>query len=139
MTDLDGCLKWMGDLERTLARLDILPRRVAEIAAPAITSALQKEFARGEDPYGRRWRKLSTGKPSHLTETSRLRRGTKATAMPGKRAGLRIQLGAPYAIFHQTGTVNMPARRILPQRGMPASWSLALRAAHKRAFAEAVR
>ncbi len=137
--DLSGCLKWMGDLERTLGRLDGLTRRVSVIAAPAITKELQREFSRGADPYGRKWRKLATGKPSHLTESGRLRRGTRAGPLPGRRAGVRILIGAPYAIYHQTGTSNMPARRILPQRGMPASWNVAIKRAMRQAFAEAVK
>lgn len=139
MTDLAGCLKWMGDLERVLGRLDALPRKVAEKAAPAITKSLQQEFARGTDPYGRKWRKLATGKPSHLTESGRLRRGTRAAPLPGRRAGVRILLGAKYAVFHQTGTRKMPARRILPQRGMPAEWSAAINRAMRDAVREATR
>ncbi len=139
MTDLAGCLKWMGDLERTLARLDVLPRRVAEKVAPLLTKELQREFSAGVDPYGRKWRKLATGKPSHLTESGRLRRGTRAAPLPGKRAGVRILLGAKYAVYHQTGTARMPARRILPQRGMPQTWSAAINRAMREATREALK
>lgn len=139
MTDLAGCLKWMGDLERVLGRLDALPRKVAERAAPAITKELQREFARGTDPYGRKWKKLATGKPSYLTESGRLRRGTRAAPLPGKRAGVRILIGAPWGIYHQTGTRNMPARRILPQRGLPGTWSAAINRAMREAVREAAR
>jgi hypothetical protein len=137
--DLSQALQWMGRLEHTLARLDVLPRKVSEIAAPEITKALQREFAQGADPYGRKWRKLATGKPSHLTESGRLRRGTRAAPLPGRRAGVRILLGAKYAVFHQTGTAHMPARKILPERGMPASWNVAINRAMRKAFAEVVR
>lgn len=140
MTDLAGCLKWMGDLERVLGRLDALPRRVAEKAAPAITAELQREFARGTDPYGRKWRKLATGKPSHLTESGRLRRGTRAAPLPGKRAGVRILLGhGRIGLYHQTGTRKMPARKILPERGMPSTWSAAINRAMREAVREAAR
>ena len=139
-SDLDECLKWMGNLERTLARLDMLPRRVATLAAPAITRALKRQFAQGTDPYGRKWKRLATGKPSHLTESGRLRRGTRASPLPGRRAGVRILLGhIPIPIYHQTGTVNMPARKILPERGMPRAWSEALKAAARKAMQEATR
>ena len=138
-SDLSQCLKWMGDLERTLARLDVLPRRVAEKAAPGLTKLLQRQFVQGANPYGRKWRKLATGAPSHLTESGRLRRGTRAAPLPGRRAGVRILLGAPYAIYHQTGTRHMPARKILPERGMPAAWAAVLRKAMKQAAAEALR
>ena len=126
----------LARLEQVLARLDVLPRRVAEIAAHAITAELQKEYTRGVDPHGRKWRKLATGKASHLEESGRLRRGTRAAPLPGKRAGVRILFGsrAKIAALHQTGTARMPARRILPDKGMPASWKAALERAHRQAF-----
>jgi len=129
-------------LQRVLAQLDQLPRRTAELAAPAITRELQKEYAQGRDPHGRKWKRLArTGKASHLTETGRLRMGTRAAPMPGGRRGLRILFGARARIagFHQTGTRNMPARRILPDKGMPASWSMALARAYRQAFQQATR
>ena len=140
MADLDGCLKWMGKLSRTLAELDALPRKVAVSVAPTITRELQRQFKQGTDPYGRKWRRLANGKPSRLTETGKLKHGTRAGAMPGKRAGLRIIVGrmgdrGRNPIVHQTGTVNMPARKILPERGMPAAWRQAI----KREMAKAVR
>jgi hypothetical protein len=123
-----------GKLERTLAELDQLPRRLAIAVAPMITKELQKEFENGNDPYGRRWAKLSTGKPSFLTLSRKLRNKTKAAPMPGGRAGIRILLGARYAIFHQTGTRYMPARKILPERGMPSAWRTAIQREAKRLF-----
>ena len=123
-------------LMRVLAQLDQLPRRTATLAAPAITRELQKEFAQGRDAHGRKWKRLATGKPSHLTESGKLRRGTRAAAMPGNSRGIRILFGtrARIAGFHQLGTKNMPARRILPDKGMPASWKAALERAHRQAF-----
>ena len=126
-------------LQAVLAKLDQLPRRVAEIAAPAITAELQKEFSRGQDPHGRKWKRLATGKASHLEESGRLRRSTRAAPLPGRRAGVRILFGSrsKIAAFHQVGTARMPARRILPDKGMPASWAMALKRAHRLAFREA--
>lgn len=128
-------------LSRVLGQLDSLPRRVAEIAAPAITAQLQKEYARGADAHGRKWKRLATGKASHLTQSSRLQRGTRAAPMPGKSRGIRILFGsrARIAAFHQLGTKNMPARRILPDKGMPASWAMALQRAHRQAFQQIAR
>lgn len=123
-------------LSRVLAQLDQLPRRTAEIAAPAITRELQKEFARGADAHGRKWRRLATGKPSHLDKSGKLRRGTRAAPMPGNSRGVRILFGsrARIAAFHQLGTKKMPARRILPDMGMPTSWKVAIERAHRQAF-----
>jgi len=129
-------LAQMGRLERVLQRLDQLPRRTSAFAAPDITAALQKEFSQGRDPHGRPWKKLATGKPSHLTASKKLRRQTRAALLPGSRMGLRILFGsrARVAGFHQTGTGSMPARRILPDKGLPVSWRVALERAHRKAF-----
>lgn len=134
-------LAQMGRLAQTLARLDQVPRMVSVYAAPMIEREIQKEFAQGRDPHGRKWKRLATGKPSHLTETGKLRSNTRVRPMPGNRAGLRIMFGSRAGIagLHQTGTANMPARRILPDKGMPASWKTALERAHRRAMQEATR
>ncbi len=137
--NLSNCLAWMGKLERTIQELGRMPRKLSIAVAPQITTELRKQFDRGTDPYGRKWRKLSTGSPSYLTKTGRLKRGTKAMPMAGGRAGVRIVVGAPYGIFHQTGTANMPARRILPQQGMPASWRVAITREMRRLLKEAAR
>lgn len=139
MGNLADCLAKMGKLERTLAELDALPRRLSVAVSPTVTKELQKEFARGADPYGRKWRKLATGKPSHLTESGRLRKGTRAAPLPGRRAGVRILLGAKYAVFHQTGTRIMPARKILPERGLPAAWRTAINREAARLARKAAR
>jgi hypothetical protein len=98
----------------------------AGVANPRITRALQSQFRQGVDPYGSPWAPLSPNtrgrKPPPLTDTGKLKQGTKARPGVGGRAGLHLVLGAEYGIFHQTGTRNMPARRILPTRGMPAEW-----------------
>lgn len=121
-------LRAFDKLAKTLAELDTLPRRLSVAIAPVITRELQKQFAKGTDPYGRKWRRLATGKASHLTESGRLRSGTRAAPLPGNRAGVRILFGsrARVAGFHQSGTANMPSRKILPERGMPAAWRTAI-------------
>jgi len=123
-----------GRLERTLAELDQLPRKLSEAVAPAINREVQKQFSNGTDPYGRRWKRLANGRPSHLTLSSRLRTKTRVRPMPGNMKGVRIILGERYAIFHQTGTKHMPARKILPERGMPASWRMAIEREARRLY-----
>ena len=137
--NLAQALRSIGQLEQTLAELDVMPRKLAIDVAPKITRLLQRQFSRGTNPYGRRWAKLASGKPSHLTETGRLRDGTRAGPMPGGRAGVRVILGARYGYFHQTGTRHMPARRILPQMGMPADWREVFDASARKLAARARR
>lgn len=123
--DLSAALASMGRLEDAIDELIRLPRKLAVEVAPRLSRLLQREFSQGTNPYGRRWAKLATGRASHLTQTGRLRAGTRATPSPGGRAGVRVVVGAPYGAFHQTGTARMPARKILPDRGMPAAWRAA--------------
>lgn len=137
----------LGRLVDTIDRLSRVPRRVATIAAPQIEAELKKQFYAGLDPYGRPWRPLrpatiAKGRtPPPLTDTKALRDGTKARAVPGGRAGIRITLGAFYGFFHQVGfrvgRTRVGPRRILPQFGMPATWMRILRDASRQAFREA--
>lgn len=127
--NLAACLSSMGKLERMLDDLSQLPRKVAVEAAPQINALIQKQFAGGFDPYGRKWKGLAAStkkrgrKNPPLTASGKLKKGTKTSPLSGGRAGLRIVVGRSYGIFHQTGTKHMPARKILPERGMPKTWS----------------
>jgi hypothetical protein len=134
-----SAISTMGRLEALIGELAQMTRAVSRIAAPRLTMLIQRQFAAGTDPYGRQWRRLADGRRSHLTRTGRLRRGTAVRQMQGGRAGLRLVLGAPYGYFHQVGTVHHPARRIFPQRGMPAAWRAVLEDAVRRAARDARR
>jgi hypothetical protein len=137
--DLATALRSMGQLEQMLDELIQTPRKIAVEVAPKITKLLQRQFARGVDPYGRKWRRLATGRAAHLTKTGKLRSGTRAMPGMGGRAGLRVVVGMPYGSFHQTGTSRMPARKILPERGMPAAWREAFVAAARKLTRQATR
>lgn len=143
---IDVALAELGKLESVLSDLANVPRIVAEKAAPRISRLLKRQFSAGTDPYGRRWPKLATGAAAHLEETQRMRDGTKATPNIGGRAGIRIVVGAMgkrrrNPIVHQTGAPrnNMPARKILPERGMPREWKEALDRSAREAYAEKFR
>lgn len=138
----DRALASLRGLMRTVEELAYVPRKVAAIAAPKLSRLLQAEFRSGTDPYGRPWRRLSRATlargrhPPPLTDTGRLRNGTGAKQ---GRAGIVLTVGAPYGKFHQYGTRHMPARRILPAFGMPASWRQALDDAAQQSIREAKR
>jgi hypothetical protein len=114
-----------------------------------VTKLVQDQFDKGVDPYGRPWAPLAAStlakgrRPPPLTETRRLREGTRAYVMRAHYAGLRVVVGAPYGYFHQVGfrvgRTKVKPRRILPQFGLPRAWSDALRAASRQAASEAVR
>ena len=122
----------IGRLQKTIEELATLPRAVARISAPKLSKLMAKQFSSGCDPYGRPWRPITAttkrlrkgrkgGRP--LTDTGRLRAGTGVSVT---RSGAKLVIGAPYGAFHQTGTKNMPARRIFPQFGLPAAWRAVL-------------
>ena len=139
-----AALSEIGRLERVLDRLMDLPRKVAAEAKPEIDRLLRQQFRQGVDPYGKPWARLRPAtlamgrRPPPLSDTKRLRDGTKVVLGGGNRAGLRVQVGAPYGYFAQVGFRNartgrmVPARRILPQFGMPRAWSAALHRAASR-------
>jgi hypothetical protein len=141
----------IGRLKETIRKLSDLPRAVAVEAQEPLNRLLQAEFRTGTDPYGRPWapikpstlaRRQVSRSPTPLTDTRELRDGTRVDIREGGRAGLVIRTGAPYAYFHQVGfrvgRQSVPARRILPQFGLPAGWKLVLRDAARRAARKAV-
>lgn len=134
-------LRQIGRLEELLGKLAKIPSPVAKDVAPQISALVQKQFKEGTDPYGRPWRKLmrstlNRGRtPPPLTDTGKLRDGTKAYAIGN---AVHVVVGMPYGYFHQVGTRRMVARRILPQAGMPKAWNEALKTSFRK-LAKGVR
>jgi hypothetical protein len=125
----------LRDVRRLVDELGQLPRRLAVAAAPDITRAIAAQFRDGVDPYGKPWAPLKPSTlqkhgPPPLTYTGELKGGTKAEPMTGMRVGLTIRIGARYGAFHQVGfrvgRTKVKPRKILPNRGMPASWRVIL-------------
>jgi hypothetical protein len=141
-----AALRAMGRLDKVLERLAALPRQIAVDVAPEITRQLRAGFRSGLDPYGRAWRPLKAStirrgrRPPPLSDSRRLAASTMAIP---SRSGLRLMVGRSYGTFHQTGFRNGPtrvsARKILPDHGMPASWSAALRRSAQKLAREASR
>jgi phage gpG-like protein len=135
----------LADLHKlllTVEKLAYVPRATARIAAPKLTDLIRRQFAQGLDPYGRQWRALKPAtiakgrRPPPLTDSGKLAGGTGAKVGP---AGITLTVGAKYGVFHQTGTRNMAARRILPAFGLPAAWRKVLDDAAKQAIQGARR
>lgn len=144
--DAMRCIDEIGRLQQTIRRLSDLPRQTAIEAQGPLNKLLQDEFRLGQDPYGKPWApvtqrtlamRLKSRSPIPLTDTRELRDGTVVEARAGGRAGLTIRLGAPYGYFHQVGfrvgSRPVPARPVLPDRGVPAAWKRVLEAAARRA------
>jgi hypothetical protein len=121
----------LTDVRRALEELARLPRALSLAAAVPLSGLLRNQFVAGVDPYGMKWAPLKPStlrqhSPPPLTATGALKSGTKVEPMGGGRAGIKITVGAPYGAFHQlgfrVGRTKVPARRILPNRGLPAAW-----------------
>lgn len=117
---------------RQLARE--VPSRMAREGADALTAELQSGFDAGTDPYGAGWAAKKDGSQSHLTDTGAMRAGTRA--VPAGGAGINFE-SPPPANFHQSGTSRMPARRVLPDNGLPAKWRVILQSIYSRVMSAA--
>lgn len=140
-----GDVKVIGNLARNLRKLGDVPSRIAKRVADGITEELEHQFDTGTDPYGNAWaaiadatlRRRSYSKSRiPLTDSGAMAAKTYAKPLPGK--GVAVVVAAPGAI-HQTGSKFMPARKILPDRGLPEIWKRIIDDAARDAFREALR
>lgn len=117
-------------LERLAAPsfMDTVKRR----ATIEILTLLAREFAAAVSPFGVAWAPLKYRKGTPLTKTGAMR--DNATVYP-TGSGIRIEFAAPYAVFHQYGTKNMPARPMLPKGELPKAWTDKI----NQAFTDAAR
>lgn len=138
----------LRDVRKIVDALGRLPRDLAVAAAPDITTLLRRQFLEGVDPYGNAWAPLKPSTlrqhgPPPLTFKGALRDGTVAEPMTGVRIGLTLRVGARYGAFHQlgfrVGKTKVPARKVLPNRGIPAAWRAVLDRRARELAARAVR
>lgn len=77
-------------------------------------------FAKRQDPSGKRWARRKRRYPwPILNKTLALRRGWKAE---GNQHYFGFRNAIPYAVFHQKGTANMVARKMVPEGALPRKW-----------------
>lgn len=99
--------------------------RIRQAAAGAIRDTVEilidERFEARAAPSGARWetRKPPTGSWPLLEKSGRMRKEYHVTATA---AGVTVTNKVPYAGFHQTGTKNMVARKVLPDAGLPPAW-----------------
>lgn len=122
-----------AELQRIASRIRKLPRgltKMAKAIGEEGVELVKRGFESTADPYGRGWAPLKCRKGKILQATGQLRRfryrvqGTTAI----------IGGGADYGQYHQTGTKRMPARKMIPDQGMPKAWSSRLVEAAREAF-----
>lgn len=120
----------LGGLADRLGELSEIPSRVARDVADDFDAFIAECFASKADPYGNAWEPLEEstvlkkGSSSILEESGALR--SETGAFPTRGAGIEFR-SAPYGFFHNAGTVNMVARKILPDGPeLPVQWSQAI-------------
>lgn len=143
MSAWNGDISELGRLVTNLRRLSEIPSRASRKAAEGIAGLIDEQFERSTDPYGAPWAPLAEstiarkGSDKILEETDKLRDGIRVAPTAG--AGVQITSEAEYAGFHQVGREDMPARPILPTRGLPRTWQRIIDDALDDAFDEALR
>ena len=107
-----------------LQALEEAPRIALKRSELKIKTLVEAQFDEGRDPYGEPWAALAASTvakgrtPPPLTDTGAMRKSLRVVASAD---GLTCSMAEPFK-FHQYGTVNMPARPILPAEGVPPEW-----------------
>lgn len=133
--DFLGLAEVIGELEGLRDMTD----DIAIESSVEIESAIDSQFTLGVDPYGSPWAPLAEStKRRHgrddpaLTATGAMRDSVVVQATQGS---IEVIIADP-AGYHQDGTDNMPARKIIPDdgRAMPDAWAAAIREGAGRAI-----
>jgi len=132
------------DLADRLAQLAKIPSRIAAAVADKITEALREEFDSGSNAYGNPWKPLLPQTIRRKRGDARILRRTDAlsaatVAKPRGGAGVEIT-SLDYGSFHQSGTKNMVARKIMPDgSALPPAWSKAIQSALDEEFEKVLK
>ena len=145
MSEWEGDLSELGDLESNLHALAGISSVAAKDACKGIKRAIDEQFAHGLDPYGKPWSPLADAtiakgrEAPPMTDTRALRDGIHVQPMRG--AGIAITSDAPYLGFHQgagSPRANVPPRHVLPEGELPDTYARAIADALDRAFERAL-
>lgn len=137
-------LKLPDDLVNRLGDLAGVPSRAAGRVSERLNELLDREFDEEQSPDGQAWEPLAEstvrrkrGDRRILQRTETMRADIRVRPAPG--AGVEIDAPHP-ASYHQIGTSEMPARKLLPEGGeLPADWQEAIDEEIERAFAKGGR
>lgn len=133
-----------AELADRLADLDGIPSRISARVADGITEQIRQQFDAGRDPYGRSWAPLLPQTIRRKRGDSRILRRTdvlssETVARPTSGAGIEIT-SVEYGQHHQSGTMHMVARRVLPDGDeLPEAWQEIIEEASSKAFRKAMR
>lgn len=131
----------LRSIARSVRALSRVPSQMAKGASADIRRLLFEQFAAQTDAYGAAW---APHAESTIKRWGEHPIGDLTGAMmnidvsPRAGAGIVVTLGAPWSGFFHGGTRYMPARPILPTRGLPPSWVAALRGQAEKTFRESL-
>lgn len=132
------------DLADRLAELTEIPSRISAEVASEINDGLSAQFDSGVNAYGTPWKPLKPSTVMRKRGDARILRRTdelsaETRAVPAGGAGITIE-SLDYGTFHQTGTRNMVARKILPDgSALPPPWEKAIQTALDNEFGKAMK
>lgn len=96
---------------------------------------VKRQFRGSVDPYGKPWAPLKRRAGQPLRDTGRLMRSfTYLVANNQMYFGTNVVYGK----YHQEGTRYTPARKFLPDKGVPAKWRRDIEQSFARALKNAI-
>lgn len=120
----------LEDMAASLRALGRLPERTAELAAPALETALKATAAAGQAPDGSAWAPTKKGARA-------MAGAAKALAVRAYGAVVRVVLSGPEVFWHY-GVKGAPRRPVIPDGGgeIPSVVADVLAVASAKAFEE---
>lgn len=117
----------VGKLNAWAEALKNAPDTLSAISANSaeeVIGLIREGFDKEHDPYGKAWKPLESREGKILQDTGRLRNSFHRVR--SGKGGFTVASGADYGGFHQSGTQHIPARKMVPDRGLPAAWAKAI-------------
>lgn len=124
------------------AKLKKLSTQGFNMAKAAVASTLRDLIAEGFEkkvaPGGQAWKPRKDSLPHPLLDLSGdMKRGFKIDTFGPKLVISNTAVseqGRPYPVFHQKGTRNMPARKVVPDRTLSSRWKSQVNKTVKKAL-----
>lgn len=99
-------------------------RTILENVAEEALALIAEGFSKEQAPSGAPWAPLKVRVGKILQDTGRLRNSFHRKTIGNDR--VTIGPAVKYSVFHQSGTVRMVARPMVPEGGLPAKWQARL-------------
>lgn len=109
---VDGWAKRVGNVAK-------VKRAILANVGEELIELVREGFDRQGDPYGSPWAPTLRG-GRILQDTGALRTGWHRKSLSSSQVSIGPSVS--YARYHQSGTRHMPARKMVPDAGLPAGW-----------------